>query len=502
MIDPPKKLSEHEETFMNRLALIIGIVLMEILGVGRPVPYAGAEDIQTLMEKAKHGDPQAEARLGWLYINGQGVEKDYAQAAFWIRKAAEEGNTTAQAGLGWLYANGLGIEKNYAQAASWYKKAAKQGLSIAQANLGTLYAQGHGVPKDYSKAAFWFRKAANKGSFPAQKNLARVKRLILSNHSDFPPPDNNAPSASGISQDEAQSIAEQAAEKAASKTNQEIADLKKELTKTTVPQAMPSPTYDTSVDTPTYHASRHSKDFALVIGVEKYPSPIHQATFADRDAQTMFAHLRALGVPVRHIKRLSDETATRGRIKGAIHWLKRNVQPGSTVYVYFSGHGAPGPRGHAYLVPFDGDPSDLSDTGFSTATFYRDLERLPAKHVIVALDACFTGNGGRSVLGKGLRPLRTVIKGHFPQTGKVIAFSAAQSNQEAGPMESEGHGLFTYYFLKGLDGEAERQGRVTVGSLSRYLKAKVPEAANLDNRDQVPQVEPSPVGPIAEVRIR
>jgi hypothetical protein len=43
---------------------------------------------------------------------------------------------------------------------------------------------------------------------------------------------------------------------------------------------------------------------------------------------------------------------------------------------------------------------------------------------------------------------------------------------------------------------------VTVGSLSRYLEAKVPEAANLDNHDQVPQVEPRPVGEIAKVEIR
>ena len=42
-----------------------------------------------------------------------------------------------------------------------------------------------------------------------------------------------------------------------------------------------------------------------------------------------------------------------------------------------------------------------------------------------------------------------------------------------------------------------------VGSLARYLKAKVPQAAHLfNNHDQVPQVEPRPVGQIAEVRIR
>lgn len=261
--------------------------------------------------------------------------------------------------------------------------------------------------------------------------------------------------------------------------------------------------YKSSVDRPDYHLPRRPNDFALVIGVEKYPGGIPKAEFADRDAKAVVAHLRALGVPLRHIKRLTDDTATRSRIKGALHWLTRNVTPGSTVYVYFSGHGAPSQGGTAYLVPFDGDPSDLSDTGVSTSGFYRTLGQLPARHIIVALDACFTGEGKRSIMGNGIRPLVTKIReGAVPSSGKLVVLTAARSNQESGVLEAKGHGLFTYYFLKGLNGGAEHGGHVTVAGLYRYLKPKVEAEANLDNRSQTPELEPQKSSLVSNVVLR
>ena len=39
-------------------------------------------------------------------------------------------------------------------------------------------------------------------------------------------------------------------------------------------------------------------------------------------------------------------------------WLPNNVEKDSSVFVYYSGHGAPNTKtGDAYLVPYDGDPS-------------------------------------------------------------------------------------------------------------------------------------------------
>ena len=55
--------------------------------------------------------------------------------------------------------------------------------------------------------------------------------------------------------------------------------------------------------------------------------------------------------------------------------------------------------------------------------------------------------------------------------------------------EDEGHGLFTYYLLRGLNGAAKDDaGRVTVQSLFEYLVPNVQDQARRQNREQAPQL--------------
>jgi len=50
----------------------------------------------------------------------------------WFQKAADQGYAVAQNNLGWLYQNGWGVSKDYAQAMMWYRKAALQGNGKAE----------------------------------------------------------------------------------------------------------------------------------------------------------------------------------------------------------------------------------------------------------------------------------------------------------------------------------------------------------------------------------
>jgi TPR repeat protein len=126
-------------------------------------------------QAADQGVGGAEIGLAYLYLNGQGVPKDYAQALLWYRKAADQGWSGAQYGVGLIYANGWSVPQDYAQAAAWYSKAAAQGFSDAQNNLGSLYERGLGVERDYQKALELYRKAAEQGNKQAQNNLASLK---------------------------------------------------------------------------------------------------------------------------------------------------------------------------------------------------------------------------------------------------------------------------------------------------------------------------------------
>jgi len=62
-----------------------------------------------------------------------------------MKALAEQGDAQAQADLGVIYAEGQGVDKNYEKALKWYRKAAKQGNALGQNKLGVMFAEGFGV---------------------------------------------------------------------------------------------------------------------------------------------------------------------------------------------------------------------------------------------------------------------------------------------------------------------------------------------------------------------
>jgi hypothetical protein len=246
-------------------------------------------------------------------------------------------------------------------------------------------------------------------------------------------------------------------------------------------------------DKPQYSRPEHPDDFALVIGIEKY-SNLPDAEFAERDAAAVRRHLIALGYPEANIIGLIGSKATRTAFaKNIESWLPLNVNENSTVFVYYSGHGAPDAKtGQAYLVPWDGDPEYLEGSAYPLKRLYEKLNALKAKRVIVALDSCFSGAGGRSVLAKGTRPLVTQMDMGAVEPGKIVALTASNGDQISGTIDDQSHGAFTYYLLKGLNGAAaDDSNHVTLRSLYDYLKPKVSASAHRHNREQTPQLLPA-----------
>ncbi|MEI8191883.1 MAG: peptidase C14, partial [candidate division NC10 bacterium] len=179
-------------------------------------------------------------------------------------------------------------------------------------------------------------------------------------------------------------------------------------------------------------------------------------------------------------------------------WLPRNVKDDSRVSFYFSGHGAPDPEtGRAFLVPSDGDPNFLEKTAYPLKKLYSGLNSLKVRQVIVALDSCFSGSGGRSVLAKDARPLVMQVDSSMAPGGKLVIFAATSGRGITTAIEDQGHGIFTYYFLRGLAGEAkDASGAVTARGLYEYLKPNVQDAAARQNRDQTPVLEGAAEGEI------
>src|ERR1700757_526426 len=92
-------------------------------------------DISSLKQQAREGDAKAQYKLGWSYMTGSGVTKDYEEALHWYISAAKQGSADAEFVLGYMYEQGLGVKKDYGQAFLYYSSAARQGHPTAQNNL-------------------------------------------------------------------------------------------------------------------------------------------------------------------------------------------------------------------------------------------------------------------------------------------------------------------------------------------------------------------------------
>jgi uncharacterized caspase-like protein len=193
-----------------------------------------------------------------------------------------------------------------------------------------------------------------------------------------------------------------------------------------------------------------------------------------------------MGYPEENIVMLINDHAAKSDFEKYLgKWLPNNVEKDSSVFIYYSGHGAPNPKtGEAYLVPYDGDPSFIEETGYPLKRLYAKLDRLQVKEIIVVLDSCFSGAGGRSVLAKGARPLVMNIDNQVFHSDRIAILTASAGNQISSTYEEKGHGLFTYFFLKGI-----KAGNSELGTLYNYLKPQVENVARKKyNNEQTPQL--------------
>ena len=87
---------------------------------------------------------------------------NYDTALKEFRPLADQGDPLAQATLGLMYAEGEGVAQDYQEAARWYRLAAEQGDASGQFRLGAMYTAGQSVPKDYVLAHMWMNLAAAK----------------------------------------------------------------------------------------------------------------------------------------------------------------------------------------------------------------------------------------------------------------------------------------------------------------------------------------------------
>lgn len=249
---------------------------------------------------------------------------------------------------------------------------------------------------------------------------------------------------------------------------------------------------------PSLRAVPKKNAYAIVIGIENYQQKLPKADYAAHDAEIMGRYLtKVLGYQEENVVVLLNERATKTSMEKYVEgWLFDRVEKGDSVFIYYSGHGAPNTKtGKAYLVPYDGDPAFVEQTGYQLDRLYERLAALPAKEVVVMLDSCFSGAGGRSVIAKGMRPMVLSVENPLLAKGRTMVLTAGASDQVSSTYDQKNHGLLTYFFFKGLQGEADQNNdkRIELRELFEYLKPQVERTARREfHNEQTPQLLGSP----------
>lgn len=220
----------------------------------------------------------------------------------------------------------------------------------------------------------------------------------------------------------------------------------------------------------------YENSWAVVIGINQYQK-WPKLQYAVNDAQAVKEKLVTLGFPPSNIIYLKDEQATKMEIERTLgDRLRRKMGENDRVFIYFAGHGQtedlPGGKQEGYIVPVDGDKSDLFSTCISMTSVRQFSQRMAAKHVFYAIDACYSG---LALMRAGeLDPAdRQYVQkiARFPARQLVTAGSAGEQVVEQG-----GHGAFTRTLLIALDGSADKYppfGVLTGSELGNYLQPTV-----------------------------
>lgn len=258
-------------------------------------------------------------------------------------------------------------------------------------------------------------------------------------------------------------------------------------------QASTTITFKSDVDQNIPIVKRGSNDntVALIIGNENYKY-VGNVESANHDADVFAEYCeKTLGIPEGQIRKYND--ASLGDIRRAVRDVRNLVGSLNTtrdvnVIVYYAGHGMPDDATKdAYLIPVDGDATG-TETCLSLKEFYKNLDDLNARNVMVFMDACFSGTRRDGEALVKARGVALKAKTENP-VGNMFVLTATGPQETAMPYHEKNHGLFTYFLLKKLQ---DSKGNVSLGELSDYVIKKVRETSNTVNKKpQTPSVNVS-----------
>lgn len=233
--------------------------------------------------------------------------------------------------------------------------------------------------------------------------------------------------------------------------------------------AMPTPTA-----TPPYRES-----WAAIIGIDDYVN-WQKLQYATHDANAVKDLLvQKYSFKPDHIFTLLDREATRQNILSLLGDKladSNTVQHEDRVFVFFAGHGATrklaSGRELGYIIPADADLTNYEGSAISMTNFQDISEGIPAKHVFFVMDSCYSGLG----ITRGANS--PASQNYLNEISRRVAremFTAGGADQQVADNGPNGHSVFTWTLLQGLEGRADLNGDgvITATELAAYVAPAV-----------------------------
>jgi len=229
--------------------------------------------------------------------------------------------------------------------------------------------------------------------------------------------------------------------------------------------------------------------FAIVMGVSKYKY-VRPLVYADKDAELFRDFLKSPGggrLKDDNIYCLLNDQANNSNFWGkGFQWLKaKQLQKGDRLFIYLAGHGDAIDEDEFFFLGYDCNPAgDKNNYLVSGAIQLFNLKKKIAKEtskgveVFFIMDACRSNElpGG----AEGQNFLNIAISEKKAGDIMMLATAAGQESLEDVSI-GNGHGLFTYYLVDGLNGVADAEGnadnKVTFRELKSYVDKNVPSLA-------------------------
>ncbi|MHC4409439.1 MAG: caspase family protein, partial [Planctomycetota bacterium] len=236
----------------------------------------------------------------------------------------------------------------------------------------------------------------------------------------------------------------------------------------------------------TAYVADYTASHALLIGIDYEGSSwLSRLKNAKRDVAAIETALNAMSRKW-EIQTLTGDKATRRGILDALGELRKAAKENDRVFIFYAGHGGSRGERSGYILPSDAERATEDVGGASWIRFHEltgFLSDVRAKHVLLALDCCYSGRatraGTRDSEPDETATVQRLLRKHSTQVAHVVIASGRPNQLVA---DGDEHSPFAAAFLAAL--QSPRPALTT-----SVLFGKIEEEFLGQQTDQDPQID-------------